>query len=57
MSRDKQHYAMHGVRSLPIIQTDYDQKAYGDFIADELNRFGIDVLALRKAGRLGKRAS
>jgi putative transposase len=33
------------VRSIPIFQTDSNRKAYLDFIAEELTRFGVDVLA------------
>jgi putative transposase len=39
------HVTQRGVRSIPIFQTDSDRKAYLDFMADELNRFGIEVLA------------
>jgi len=39
------HVTQRGVRSIPIFHTDSDRKAYLDFMADELNRFGIEVLA------------
>jgi putative transposase len=39
------HVTQRGVRSIPIFQTDRDRKVYLDFMADELNRFGIEVLA------------
>jgi len=32
-------------RSIPIFQTDSDRRAYLDFVAEELNRFGVEVLA------------
>ena len=35
-----------GVRSIPIFQADSNRKAYLDFMAEELNRFGVEVLAL-----------
>jgi putative transposase len=38
------HATLKGVRSIPIFQTDNDRRAYLDFMAEELNRFGIDVL-------------
>ena len=34
-----------GVRSIPIFQADSNRKAYLDFMAEELNRFGVEVLA------------
>jgi putative transposase len=39
------HVTQRGVRSIAIFQTDSDRRAYLDFMADELNRFGIEVLA------------
>jgi putative transposase len=39
------HITQRGVRSIPIFQTDSDRKAYLDFMATELNRFGVEVLA------------
>jgi putative transposase len=39
------HVTQRGVRSIPIFQADSDRRAYLDFMADELNRFGIEVLA------------
>ena len=39
------HVTQRGVRSIPIFQTDRDRRAYLDFMAEELNRFGVDVLA------------
>lgn len=39
------HVTQRGVRSIPIFQTDRDRQAYLDFMAEELNRFGVDVLA------------
>ncbi len=39
------HVTQRGVRSIPIFQTDSDRKAYLNFMADELNRYGIEVLA------------
>ncbi len=39
------HVTQRGVRSIPIFQTDSDRRAYLDFMAQELNRFGVDVLA------------
>ena len=39
------HVTQRGVRSIPIFQTDSDRRAYLDFMAEELNRFGVDVLA------------
>lgn len=39
------HVTQRGVRSIPIFQTESDRRAYLDFMADELNRFGIEVLA------------
>jgi hypothetical protein len=34
-----------GVRSIPIFQTNSERISYLDFLAEELNRFGVDVLA------------
>ena len=39
------HVTQRGVRSIHIFQTDSDRKAYLDFVAEELNRFGVEVLA------------
>jgi putative transposase len=39
------HVTQRGVRSIPVFQTDSDRKAYLDFMGDELNRYGIEVLA------------
>src|SRR4029077_12834336 len=39
------HVTQRGVRSIPIFQTDSDRRAYLDFMAEELNRFGVEVLA------------
>ena len=39
------HVTQRGVRSIPIFQTDSDRKTYLDFVGDELNRYGIEVLA------------
>jgi putative transposase len=39
------HVTQRGVRSIPIFQTDTDRRAYLDFMAGELDRFGIKVLA------------
>jgi len=39
------HVTQRGVRSIPIFQTESDRRAYLDFMADELNRFGVEVLA------------
>ena len=39
------HVTQRGVRSLPIFQTDSDRRAYLDFIAEEFNRLGVEVLA------------
>jgi putative transposase len=39
------HVTQRGVRSIPIFQTDSNRKAYLDFMAEELNRFGVEVLA------------
>ena len=39
------HVTQRGVRSIPIFHTDSDRRAYLDFIAEELNRFSVEVLA------------
>lgn len=39
------HVTQRGVRSIPIFQADSNRKAYLDFMAEELNRFGVEVLA------------
>ena len=39
------HVTQRGVRSIPIFHTDSDRSAYLDFMAEELNRFGVEVLA------------
>lgn len=39
------HVTPRGVQSIPIFQTDRDRQAYLDFMAGELNGFGVDVLA------------
>ncbi len=39
------HITQREVRSIPIIQTESDRRAYLDFISQELNRFGVEVLA------------
>jgi len=39
------HVTQRGVRSIPIFQTESDRRAYLDFMAEELNRFGVEVLA------------
>jgi putative transposase len=39
------HVTQRGVRSLPIFHADSDRTTYLDFMADELTRFGIEVLA------------
>ena len=39
------HVTQRGVRSIPIFHTDSDRRAYLHFMAEELNRFGVEVLA------------
>jgi putative transposase len=39
------HVTQRGVRSISIFQTDSDRRAYLDFMAQELDRFGTEVLA------------
>jgi len=39
------HVTQRGVRSIPIFQTDSNRTAYLNFMAEELNRFGVEVLA------------
>ena len=39
------HVTRRGARSNPIFQTDSERRSYLDFMAEELNRFGVDVLA------------
>ena len=39
------HVTQRGVRSIPIFQTDSDRRAYLGFMAEELDRFGVEVLA------------
>ncbi|MDP2602602.1 MAG: transposase [Deltaproteobacteria bacterium] len=39
------HVTQRGVRSISIFQTDSERISYLDFMAEELNRFGVDVLA------------
>jgi putative transposase len=39
------HITQRGVRSIPIFQTESDRRAYLDFMSQELNRFGVEVLA------------
>ena len=34
-----------GVRSIPLFQTDTDRRAYLDFMAEEWDRFGVNILA------------
>jgi len=41
----RHHVTQRSVRSIPIFQTDSNRKAYLDFMAEELNRFGVDVPA------------
>lgn len=39
------HVTQRGVRSIPIFDDDGDRKAYRDFMAEELNRFSVQILA------------
>jgi putative transposase len=39
------HVTQRGGRSIPTFQTDSDRRAYLDFMAEELDRFGVEVLA------------
>ncbi len=39
------HITQRGVRSIPIFQTESDRRAYLDYMSQELNRFGVEVLA------------
>lgn len=39
------HITQRGVRSIAIFQTESDRRAYLDFMSQELNRFGVEVLA------------
>jgi hypothetical protein len=44
-SRLSQHVTQRGVRSIPIFDDDGGRKACLDFMAEELNRFSVEVLA------------
>ena len=39
------HVTQWGVRSLPIFSDDTDRRAYLDIMAEQLDRFGVEVLA------------
>ena len=39
------HVIQRGVRSLPIFSDDGDRRAYLDIMAEQLDRFGVEVLA------------
>src|SRR6185503_15542061 len=39
------HVTQHGVRSIPIFDDDGDRIAYLGFMAEELKRFSVEVLA------------
>lgn len=39
------HVTQRGVRSLPIFSNDNDRSAYGDIMAEQLRRFGVEVVA------------
>jgi putative transposase len=39
------HVTQRGVRSIAIFDDDGDRKACLDFMAEELNRFSVEVLA------------
>jgi putative transposase len=39
------HVTQRGVRSIPIFQTEIDRRVYFDFMAEDLNHFGVEVLA------------
>ena len=38
------HVAQRGVRSIPIFSSDKDRSAYADIMAEQLHRFGVEVL-------------
>ena len=39
------HVTQRGVRSIPIFSSDKDRSAYADIMAEQLRRFGVEVLA------------
>ena len=39
------HVTQRGIRSIPIFHTDSDRRAYLDVMAEEVDRFGVEVLA------------
>lgn len=39
------HVTQRGVRSIPIFSNDQDRSAYADIMAEQLHRFGVEVLA------------
>jgi len=39
------HVTQRGVRSIPIFTNDNDRRAYVDIMAEQLHRFGVEVLA------------
>jgi putative transposase len=39
------HVTQRGVRSMAIFQSDADRQAYLKFLAEETNRFGVEILA------------
>ena len=39
------HVTQWGVRSIPIFSNDKDRSAYADIMAEQLRRFGVEVLA------------
>jgi len=39
------HVTQRGVRSIPIFSNDKDRSAYADIMAEQLQRFGVEVLA------------
>ena len=39
------HVTQRGVRSIPIFSNDKDRSAYADIMAEQLHRFGVEVLA------------
>ncbi len=39
------HVTQRGVRSIPIFSSDKDRSAYADIMAEQLHRFGVEVLA------------
>jgi len=49
------HVTQRGVRLIPIFSDDTDRRAYLDIMAEQLDRFGVEVLAWCLGGFRGFR--